>query len=417
MPCGVALEGKIRGGGNDTTSGSVRGWVGDLDVARAVGVGGTCELRRRATCAKANASASCESGGGGDTVDEWIKRLPDKKEPLYSHNLPCIEAWLRGLRFFQIKEDRALWHIHKPDWRAQLSLDITDLYISLSFCGAVIGPNLQEKSAGTYVGAIVGSNLQVGKMCSVHSEPPPELLLKLGTYSICVECPEQDRDSFPRLMFLVEEAHWYYEDHTREKHPNFISLSLRDFTTLLFLSCDVLRPWVPEIHKILTEFRKFKTQNPVAGAIILNQHYDKCLLVKGWNRGASWGFPKGKKKMAESDSTCAIREVMEETGYDTSNQLNVHDCLQGYCGEKRLVLFIIGGVKEDTSFAPRTKKEISEIGWFNIMASCILFGGLSNRNLALHGGVQGLCVPGQLQMMFGQSKLQGKGVTEQNADE
>ncbi|KAH9299543.1 hypothetical protein KI387_031225, partial [Taxus chinensis] len=87
------------------------------------------KLRRRATCAKANASASYESGGGGGTVDEWIERIPDKKEPLYSHSLPCIEAWLRGLGFFQRKEDRALWHIHKLDWRAQLSLDITDIYI------------------------------------------------------------------------------------------------------------------------------------------------------------------------------------------------------------------------------------------------------------------------------------------------
>ncbi|KAH9329847.1 hypothetical protein KI387_001955 [Taxus chinensis] len=87
------------------------------------------QLIRRATCAKANASASCESGGGGGTVDEWIERIPDEKEPLYSHSFPCIKAWLRGFGFFQSKEDRALWHIHNPDWRAQLSLDITNLYI------------------------------------------------------------------------------------------------------------------------------------------------------------------------------------------------------------------------------------------------------------------------------------------------
>ncbi|CAL9008810.1 unnamed protein product [Prunus brigantina] len=61
--------------------------------------------------------------------DEWLKRLPDKKKPLYSHSLPCIEAWLRNLGFHQSKEDRAVWLVEKPEWQAQLSLDVTDLYV------------------------------------------------------------------------------------------------------------------------------------------------------------------------------------------------------------------------------------------------------------------------------------------------
>ncbi|KAL4594874.1 hypothetical protein ACB092_12G050800 [Castanea dentata] len=61
--------------------------------------------------------------------DEWLNKLPDKKKPLYSHSLPCIEAWLRSLGFYQSKEDRAVWLVEKPEWHAQLSLDVTDLYI------------------------------------------------------------------------------------------------------------------------------------------------------------------------------------------------------------------------------------------------------------------------------------------------
>ncbi|KAK3010404.1 hypothetical protein RJ639_012891 [Escallonia herrerae] len=61
--------------------------------------------------------------------DEWLKRLPDKNKPLYSHSLPCIEAWLKKLGFQQSIEDRAIWSVEKPDWHAQLSLDVTDLYI------------------------------------------------------------------------------------------------------------------------------------------------------------------------------------------------------------------------------------------------------------------------------------------------
>ncbi|KAI9086584.1 hypothetical protein K1719_031445 [Acacia pycnantha] len=61
--------------------------------------------------------------------DGWLQKLPDKKKPLYSHSLPCIEAWLKNLGFFQSNDDRAIWFVQKPDWHAQLSLDITDLYI------------------------------------------------------------------------------------------------------------------------------------------------------------------------------------------------------------------------------------------------------------------------------------------------
>ncbi|XP_061375174.1 uncharacterized protein LOC133317325 [Gastrolobium bilobum] len=61
--------------------------------------------------------------------DEWLQKLPEKNKPLYSHSLPCIEAWLKSLGFYQSKDDRAVWLVHKPDWHAQLSLDVTDLYI------------------------------------------------------------------------------------------------------------------------------------------------------------------------------------------------------------------------------------------------------------------------------------------------
>uniref|UniRef100_A0A803PPY7 Uncharacterized protein n=1 Tax=Cannabis sativa TaxID=3483 RepID=A0A803PPY7_CANSA len=43
--------------------------------------------------------------------------------------LPCIEAWLRSLGFHQSTEDRAVWLVEKHEWHAQLSLDVTDLYI------------------------------------------------------------------------------------------------------------------------------------------------------------------------------------------------------------------------------------------------------------------------------------------------
>ena len=45
---------------------------------------------------------------------QWLERLPEKKKPLYTHSLPCIEAWLRSLGFMQSREDPAFWVAEMP---------------------------------------------------------------------------------------------------------------------------------------------------------------------------------------------------------------------------------------------------------------------------------------------------------------
>ncbi|KAH7538139.1 uncharacterized protein LOC107407335 [Ziziphus jujuba] len=85
-------------------------------------------LSARKSCISVS-SKSSEAEELSPPEDEWLQKLPDKKKPLYSHSLPCIEAWLGSLGFYQSKDDRAVWLVEKPDWHAQLSLDVTDLYI------------------------------------------------------------------------------------------------------------------------------------------------------------------------------------------------------------------------------------------------------------------------------------------------
>ncbi|KAJ9139806.1 hypothetical protein P3X46_030504 [Hevea brasiliensis] len=87
-----------------------------------------CHFRRKTLTVVFSKSSEAEEELSS-VEDEWLKRLPDKKKPLYSHSLPCIEAWLRDIGFYQTKDDRAVWLIEQPEWHAQLSLDITDLYI------------------------------------------------------------------------------------------------------------------------------------------------------------------------------------------------------------------------------------------------------------------------------------------------
>ncbi|KAJ6832770.1 uncharacterized protein M6B38_262810 [Iris pallida] len=83
------------------------------------------------TLAKSSSSSSSSSSSAELSAadEEWLKKLPEKKKPLYSHSLMCIEAWLKKLGFRQSREDRAVWFAEKPEWHAQLSLDVTDLYI------------------------------------------------------------------------------------------------------------------------------------------------------------------------------------------------------------------------------------------------------------------------------------------------
>ncbi|RZC76937.1 hypothetical protein C5167_001141 [Papaver somniferum] len=180
--------------------------------------------------------------------------------------------------------------------------------------------------------------------------PPQELLDDLCSRFV-LNVPKEDLESFERILFLVEQAHWFYEDNSVEQNPSLKSLSLREFTSL---------------NDIYKDFTSYKVRVPVTGAIILDESFERCLLVKGWKIGASWSFPRGKKNKDEEDNTCAVREVLEETGFDISKLLKVDEYIEVTIGEQRVRLYIIAGVKDDTVFAPQTKKEISEISWHRI---------------------------------------------------
>ncbi|CAK9191467.1 unnamed protein product [Sphagnum troendelagicum] len=195
--------------------------------------------------------------------------------------------------------------------------------------------------------------------------PSQELLEDLCSRFV-LNAPEEELQSFERILFYVEQAHWFYEDYTMEQNQHLKSLTLREFTSLMFHSCSALRPYITHIDGIYKDFTTYKTSVPVTGAIILDESYERCLLVKGWKAGASWSFPRGKKNKDEEDCDCAVREVWEETGYDVSAKLKIEDHLEVVMGMQRMRLYIIAGVNESTPFAPQTKKEISEIAWHRV---------------------------------------------------
>jgi mRNA-decapping enzyme subunit 2 len=101
---------------------------------------------------------------------------------------------------------------------------------------------------------------------------------------------------------------------------------------------------------------------------------EKVLLVRGWKKGASWSFPRGKINRDEKDLDCAIREVYEETGYDLKAAgLVSYNAQNGdvkaidiTMREQHMRLFVFRGVPLDTHFEPRTRREIGGIEWYNV---------------------------------------------------
>jgi ADP-ribose pyrophosphatase YjhB (NUDIX family) len=84
-----------------------------------------------------------------------------------------------------------------------------------------------------------------------------------------------------------------------------------------------------------------------AGGLVLNEHQEILMIF----RRGKWDLPKGKLDEGESIKTCAVREVMEETGLTT------------------VELGSLVAITHHTYFDPWIKEEvIKETHWFRMKA-------------------------------------------------
>lgn len=186
-----------------------------------------------------------------------------------------------------------------------------------------------------------------------------------------INLPREELESVERICFQVEEAQWFYEDFIRPLDPALPTLNLQTFALRIFQHCPLLSQWSHYHHMTaFQEFLAYKKRVPVRGAIMLNEAMDSVVLVKGWKKGASWSFPRGKINKDEKDLDCAVREVYEETGFDIraaglvdeDNTKHIDFTIR----EQDMRLFVFRGVPEDTEFEPKTRKEISKIEWYKL---------------------------------------------------
>ncbi|XP_038148793.1 m7GpppN-mRNA hydrolase isoform X2 [Cyprinodon tularosa] len=178
--------------------------------------------------------------------------------------------------------------------------------------------------------------------------------------------PSEERDNAIRVCFQIELAHWFYLDFCIQNTPGAPQCGIRDFAKAVFHHCPFLLPHGEDVQKVLEEWKEYKMGVPTYGAIILDESLENVLLVQGYLAKSGWGFPKGKVNEDEAPHDCAVREVLEETGFDIKNRICKDMFIEQKITDQLVRLYIIPGVSKDTKFNPKTRKEIRNIEWFPI---------------------------------------------------
>ncbi|KAF3769976.1 hypothetical protein M406DRAFT_33382, partial [Cryphonectria parasitica EP155] len=188
-----------------------------------------------------------------------------------------------------------------------------------------------------------------------------------------VNLPQSELSGFDRIGTHVEEAHWFYEDFIRPLDPTLPQMNLRTFSLRIFQHCPLTSQLGPELHeKAYSHWIGYKKRIPVRGAILLNEAMDSVVLVKGWSKGSSWMFPRGKINQGEDDLDCAIREVYEETGFHAAEAGLIPEdrtllpSFDVVMRDQHVKLFVIPHVPMNVHFEARTRKEISKIEWYRL---------------------------------------------------
>ncbi|XP_026074953.1 m7GpppN-mRNA hydrolase-like isoform X3 [Carassius auratus] len=176
--------------------------------------------------------------------------------------------------------------------------------------------------------------------------------------------PSEERDNAIRVCFQIELAHWFYLDFCLQNSPGLPQCGIRDFAKAVFNHCPFLLPHGEDVQKVLEQWKEYKMCVPTFGAIILDETLDNVLMVQGYLAKSGWGFPKGKVNEDEAFHDCAVREVLEETGFDIRDRICQKSYIEQRISDQLVRLYIIPGVPKDTKFNPKTRKEIRNIEWF-----------------------------------------------------
>ncbi|XP_071532008.1 m7GpppN-mRNA hydrolase-like [Panulirus ornatus] len=175
------------------------------------------------------------------------------------------------------------------------------------------------------------------------------------------DAPESELKDVYRFCCRLQLARWYYIDECAKSRHNK-SIDLFSFAEQLVRHPQISPP-PGDLHSHISYYKDYKARIPTYGAIMISDDHSQVLLAQEQNY-RKWGFPKGKIEDGESPEDCAVREVLEETGFDISSKLDVNHYLERQIGPQPVRLYIIPGVPLDTKFTPDSKWEIKQLRWF-----------------------------------------------------
>lgn len=92
-----------------------------------------------------------------------------------------------------------------------------------------------------------------------------------------INVPESEIATTDRICFQIEQAHWFYEDFSREMDPTLPGFTLKRFAGEMFQRCPLLQEFMvdQDVAAIYASFVAYKTHVPVCGCLILNERMDK----------------------------------------------------------------------------------------------------------------------------------------------
>lgn len=186
----------------------------------------------------------------------------------------------------------------------------------------------------------------------------PDNIMNMLISMFILSTPE--RNDTNKICVSIERAHWYYSDVLMPRYK-LREITFYNFVILMLGKLPFIKG---DPSKIFYSFKEHRKTVPIYGAIMIDKTMTKVLLCKS-NNGEFWSFPRGKHEDDETPERCAIREVMEETGYDITNKLDSRVFFEDVEGLRKVKYFVIRDVP-DVRFAPILQGEISRIEWFHI---------------------------------------------------
>jgi ADP-ribose pyrophosphatase YjhB (NUDIX family) len=122
------------------------------------------------------------------------------------------------------------------------------------------------------------------------------------------------------------------------------------------------------------QYENFHVRRKKSGVFICDPRTNKVLIVQ--SRGHLWGPPKGTMEDNETDSECAVREVMEETGLDISKE----SLTTSFAVYNKATYFYLEMKECDVSVQEKDPtNDANGIGWIKVecLEKCIEAGNIS----------------------------------------